>query len=506
MFTKSNKDRLGYGFLSVLLLLAFLARVLWLGNIPGINGDEAWYGLQVIGNKPAALQTPSGLPLNPFYIIPLWIFQRIFPPAFWVLRLPSVLAGLLLIILGFLLLKKPIGVIPAAIFAVLCAGLPDLIVYSRFGWDASETGLALLIVFYFALSKKWWACLVAEIAAIIVHPSNIYASVILIVLFGAEHFRYWLGSKLGKKIFGGIGIIIEVSVIFLLFDAKHAIPVELINQVLSLPSWLGMISAYGDIISGVMVYRYISTPELGLSLALHNIIVWTILLSTILLGCWYSIKRHHYYIVVFLAGFLASLVILHFSFLNEEFLAYNRYLQFLIVPTLLLVALCINEIVILSKSPWRPVGLAILLSSLGLFSLATNYFIPLMTTGGLSDPMFYTGPVEPKAAAVGIILGEKPIRSQTIVLAENWWIAEPMQYLLSTHPEYDVIEYDKSGLILIAIENILKQGGYIVGFSQGPINMTLIREIKGLNLSRIELFGYSKKPVIVIWHNLSFPN
>ena len=355
---KTYKDLPGYLVLSVLLFLAFLARVLWLGNIPGINGDEAWYGLQVIGNRPISWQTPSGNPLNPFYIIPLWIFQRFFPPTFWVLRLPALLAGLLLVILGFLLLKKRIGVVPTMIFVILSAGLPDLIVYSRFGWDASETGLAMLIVFYFALSKRWWLCLAAEIGAILVHPSNIFALVILIVLFGVEYSKRLVWSWRNVIILGALILISSVSGIGLLLNARRVgipdiLTGDVASRLFSLPNWLDLFSAYGDLISGVTVYRYIAGPVSGISLALHNIIVWTTLLSIVVMGCWWSIRRNNFRVVVLLGGLLASLALLYISLGTGVLLpGQERYSQFLIVPTLLLISLCINEIFLQSKSQW----------------------------------------------------------------------------------------------------------------------------------------------------------
>ena len=126
----------------------------------------------MIGTRPVTWFTPTGLPLNPFFIIPLWIVQCFSPPTFWVLRMPAVLSGLLLLALGYFLLKKQIGVLPALIFVALAAGLPDLnrLCSLRLGIPL-ETGLAMLIVFYFALSRKWGLCLVA---VVLDHPTDEY--------------------------------------------------------------------------------------------------------------------------------------------------------------------------------------------------------------------------------------------------------------------------------------------------------------------------------------------
>jgi hypothetical protein len=508
----NNKSDLpGYLVFSLVLLLSFLARILWLGNLPGINGDEAWYGLQVIGTRALSWQTPTGNPLNPFYILPLRIIQQFSPPALWVLRLPALLAGLLLLILGFVLLRKCIGTSSAVVFLILSAGLPDLIVYSRFGWDTSETGLAMLIVFYFAFSKRWWLCLAAVIGALLVHPSNIFALVILIVVFGAEFSKRIVWSRRNAIILGVSILVCSLSGVGLLLVARRAgipniLTGEIAARILNLPGWLGMISAYGDLLSGVTVYRYIAGPVSGVSLALHNIIFWFSFLPIVILGCWRSIRRNNFRVVALLGGLAASLAVVYI-FLGAGMLApgHERYSQFLVVPSLLLISLCIDEIFFHSKTQWKPIGLALAFALLGLFSLTMNYFIPIFTYGGQTHRTFNTGPHEPKAEAVAIILNDNPAGNRTTILAEDWWIAEPMQYLLSKYPEFEVVEYDTSTLDGAAIEDILKKGGYVVGFTQGPLDTTYMEEIQNPTIGRAEIFGYSGKPILTIWHSMPFP-
>ena len=137
-------------FLWSLLLAVFgtgiAFRSLWLANIPGINGDEAWYGAQLRDLPHFTWHTPSGNIVDPFHMLPLALSQFLFPSGFLALRLPSLLSGLLLIGLGWLIFRKSLSPTVALIFALLVAGSPDLIAYSRFGWDASHTGLATLFV------------------------------------------------------------------------------------------------------------------------------------------------------------------------------------------------------------------------------------------------------------------------------------------------------------------------------------------------------------------------
>ena len=82
-----------------------------------------------------------------------------------------------------------------------------------------------------------------------------------------------------------MGLFFVVLVLFLVLEFKRiGIAGLATDQLFSLPGWLGLFASYGDLISGVMLYRYISTPIQGLTLVLHDLFIWVILLSTIILG------------------------------------------------------------------------------------------------------------------------------------------------------------------------------------------------------------------------------
>src|SRR5262249_21935674 len=81
-------DKNGNKYVDIVLGVAValvLAVSLWfrcvdLDHVPGVNGDEAYYGITVIelreGHSPP-LRTYSGLPLNPFYSGPLFLLHLI---------------------------------------------------------------------------------------------------------------------------------------------------------------------------------------------------------------------------------------------------------------------------------------------------------------------------------------------------------------------------------------------------------------------------------------------
>jgi hypothetical protein len=145
------------------------------------------------------------------------------------------------------------------------------------------------------------------------------------------------------------------------------------------------------------------------------------------------------------------------------------------------------------------------LASLGLFSMLENYFVPMLTTGGLSDRSYCTGPIEPKVAVVSTILKDGSARPQTIILAENYWIGEPVDYLISDHPGFKILLYNDLHLDQTSVEDILGNGGYVIGFYHNPLDTTVMQKIQNPALGRIEINKFSGKPILVIWHIWSSP-
>src|SRR5262245_46473531 len=129
-----------------LVAVSFLYRVLWLNRLPGINGDEAWYGVQVqrfMHGEPWSGRTPTGLPINPLLFLTEWLLLSIFKPSFWILRLPIVIWSAVGLVLTYVLYRWVYGDRRGALcVACLTACLPAHLAYSRFCWDGSFSFLS----------------------------------------------------------------------------------------------------------------------------------------------------------------------------------------------------------------------------------------------------------------------------------------------------------------------------------------------------------------------------
>jgi 4-amino-4-deoxy-L-arabinose transferase-like glycosyltransferase len=179
----------------VLLVAAVALRVWHLANVPGVNGDEAWYGarvMQVLHGEPIPWRTPTGNPINVFYFVPLLLLHAVFHPSFLLLRSVAVASGLAAIVANYFLCQRVFGKTTAVTAAILTAVLPINIAYSRFGWDACQSVLACTLVVYFALlctaepTRGCWrlALLLALISSIVVHPTNLLLAPIALVSLG----------------------------------------------------------------------------------------------------------------------------------------------------------------------------------------------------------------------------------------------------------------------------------------------------------------------------------
>jgi len=189
-----------------LVIVAVWFRCRCLGNVPGVNGDEAWYGVQAVETlRDGSFQfrTPTGNPSNPFFLGPLVLLHAWFPPSVVLLRSVAVASGLAALLVNWLLCRWVFDRATAAVSTVLLAVWPVSIVYSRFAWDASQSVLATLPVVYLSLAtlrfpeRRWLlvpTMVVAIGAAVWVHPTNLFAAATAVAALGL-----WQRQALGGR-------------------------------------------------------------------------------------------------------------------------------------------------------------------------------------------------------------------------------------------------------------------------------------------------------------------
>jgi len=513
-----------------------------LENIPGFNGDEAWYGVQAVqllrgGGFDA--NTPTGNLLNPFFLGPLVLLHAVFPPSFALLRSVAVAGGIAALLLNWFLCRKIFDRPTAWISTTLLAILPINIAYSRFAWDASQSVAATLPVWYCALAairfpqrfRQWMvAALLAQIVAFLVHPTNIFTVAVLVTAAvfhqrGAK-FRESL-ERLRENRRWRIGIlaagILLAGGIFWL--SRTPLPRALWRRItgvhkLELPEGTPPLSVlYPRLFTGGTIYRYLAgshswfewpLAEEGEGFELDVAAFWIVLAAAAaILLCTGTNERRPEQRALVAAWALTCA--------GFWLLAGSRAL----IPELERYALCLIAPIVLMFSRAAALAftrdtyaariatlLALVFGGAMLADFHTHYFRFIEQTGGRAHRTFRTGPVEPKAAALAYIQDHRPRRETTApgktrIITSQWWLLYPLRYLAAGDDTLVVLGDKEAEQQSVAIGQGARHGTvWYVEFSRSPPLKKRMAEWSSAEVERHEIKDFSNRPIITLLHPL----
>jgi hypothetical protein len=517
-------------------------RVRGLGNLPGINGDEAWYGIQayqIAAGRSSALRTPMGLPLNPFFTgmeVPLALAFR---PSFWILRVPAVLSGILTMALIFCLGSRILDRSTALIATIILGVLPSGIGYSRFGWDASQTPLFGFLALYFAFRGKTLWMLISFAVGLLIHVSNIFLFPVLLAPFVVtvwNHEKEPAKRRLVLVLTALLGIVGLVALVLInpgsgsIRFAERAAP----------SNWLRFLGDYGRLISGIALYEFVVGPVSTLTRVLYDTAFWGLFFAVTVLGVPRLIRERRWDRLSLGVGLVAGALSLYLCTKPDVIQPHReRYGMYLIVPTILYMASLITTILPRTDEvrlrPARQAGFIVMLvlGWLMLYSFKVQYFDALRATGGESHLAFRTSYVEPKQQVMRLILEDlagsnrvaandrvaarspggpdRPMgpvgeRVRPIV-AENWWLYWPIRFLACRNPEVDVIPFEEDPSFLVLADRgnrppamtTLSMGGYAVAFAGGPLEQLLTSTFASDRLVQWAILDYGGRRLITVF-------
>ena len=200
-------------------LAAAWLRVFSLQSIPQHNTDESYIGLQgwrMLRGEPFAWTTTSGNLIDPFLVAMQAPLQLLMGPSLLALRLPAVICGALAVGLLYVLMKGWIGRPTAGFAAMALATLPIAVVVSRHGLEYSQTPLLGVLAAWAAYRGKGLAAMAVLLAALLVHPTNIFLVPIWLPLFTLRN----LGPRCGDRracVRGGIAIVFSLACVLVPF-------------------------------------------------------------------------------------------------------------------------------------------------------------------------------------------------------------------------------------------------------------------------------------------------
>jgi hypothetical protein len=483
---------------ALLVAVAVAFRLYALGRLPGINGDEAWYGvrvLQLLAGEPVEWRTPNGNlpgPLHTALLVPL---QAVLPRSFVVLRLPALLSSLAQLALTWFVVRRHFGRQAALVALVLTAVLPVNVAYARFGWDPSHSGLVAVAALHFALSGGAWASAGLLAFALAVHPTNVFLGPFLFTAFLFAEVRRRGGWRAAapRSALHGVLLLATLGVLRVVTGggAGHGFGAGALGRLAS-PSEMGtFVRLFVRFLSGDTTFQYVAGAGYGSARTAVELVVGTLLATVLVLGgvrlARSPVAAEHGVV----AGWLATIPAFYALAGNMALQAsIERYALVLVVPTLVAVTVLLGAVGERMGRRWLvPAGVGVM-GVLALVGFADRYLAAIEATGSTSETGFWTGPVEPKAEAFRLIAIEAGARGGARVVTEDYWTFQPLAYL-AHGTKVEVVEAQS------APRAPLPGGTYWVGFAGGPLE----RWARGQPslLPRWDVGGAGRRVALRVW-------
>ncbi|MEQ7874869.1 hypothetical protein ABDK56_12795 [Sphingomonas sp. ASV193] len=415
----------------IMLAIALAMRLLWLDRLVGIDGDEAWYGAlgqQWMSGHFVYWATPTGNYPGPIHAALVGIEQLVMPREFVALRLPSVVASIGAIALAGLIAWRHAGPAAACWAVVLMAALPGNIIYARYGWDPSYSGLLLLGGVAVAL-EGWAVATVALFAlAVLTHPTNIFgAPLLLLALLAGERRR---GRALVSARSGAAGVALllaGVAVLSTAVQATRAVTLGGALERLASPSqWFAYLFQYVRLLAGDPFFEQFAGKGYGALLSLVDVVGAAAVVGAAVAGV-IAVRREGLSPRAAILLGTAAMVAAYGLVAGPAPLTAptERYGFVLIAPSALALAFAVPRM-----SRWPE---ATALGTAGTALLAATALLYLVPLHDGARPMSWflrTGTSEPHARVADRLLAERakgPVR----VVAEDWFLMWPLRYRLN---------------------------------------------------------------------------
>ena len=496
--------------LAVVLPSLFL-RIYQLDTLPGINGDEAFAPVQLAemqrGN-PYSLRTSLGTPFNPLHSGVVMLVNAVAEPSFLVLRIPGLIYGLLTLLLAFLLLRNVLAERVALSSALLISALPLHIAYARMSDEPSLVPLMSLLCLYFACGGSRLKAAFALLAAIWVYPSCVFLLPLLAAPF-APSFVASIRERRLAAVMGDVAIVaVALIVSFLMVpDSRHSVVESLIGPALERTYDLGeagsFVYRFGNLLSGVTVYRRLTGQLSGLSLNLHVGLVWLIGAPVLFFGLRRMIREREASGLLLASGFALSLLSFYLVTGAGHLLpGLERHACMFTVPACVVFALCLDralaEARVASASSFIAAGISVLM----LASLYNHLFLTLKAEPWHAHRAYQTGPDEPKEVALRVILSLRDPEKYTLVRTQDWWLYWPIRYLSQDRERLHVSIFQKPRRALFPADHWSRDFGpdesetYAVAYPDGRMHRQLMAS--GAYDELQEIRGYQDYPVLVL--------
>jgi 4-amino-4-deoxy-L-arabinose transferase-like glycosyltransferase len=462
-----------------LLAVSFWLRGHELASLPGINGDEAWYGIQagqMLRGEKYLLRTPSALPVNPLFFGPVVLVHCFGAPSILLLRSVAVACGLATLAVNYCFARWLWDRRAAVCSTLVLAVLPVNIAYSRLAWDSCLSVATTLPVLYLVLASvrqpARGSTLLTAAAALLavaglVHPTNLFIGLALVpaaFVVRRDLVAAWqstwarLKSRPLAPVCGAL-VLLVLTAAAIGYTAQQPRVRKMMGQRLehvarwTQPEHLARslrlaLVRYPRLFVGGSVYRFMAGSGSALEWptavedeqpGIDVLLFWALLLAAgwrvwrstdgcrtedrVLLAAW----------ALQLAAFLAVGGVDGLKHHHE------RYALSLVAPVLAIVTRA--AMLLAAQRPRAAVALGLGASIAGWLLLADfqrSMFDFIHRTGGTSHLAFNTAQRDPKQAALEYALTQREPSQPVWILASEWWTYCPLRYLALGQPDVHV--------------------------------------------------------------------
>ena len=436
-------------------------RVWRLSSVPGVSGDEGWWGIQALAwlsGQAYETNTTSGNPIDLFLLIPVGLVHLIAPPSFATLRYFPALANLLALPLAFVMVRKTYGATTAALQTVALAVLPTAIAHSRICQDPSQTVFWTGVVIYSSLMaltvrrRPWVPFGVALLTfpiALWTHPTNVFISPFLLLPISRLVQPLLPVSPRARAALLIGGIVCLAAVPLAALQALRAFAGW--NEYVHKPwfamaterltdgaLWFEFAANNARLFNGVTIYHYFSGAR-PWTVPFDALFVLVVLAA--MAGFLRARRESSAAVDAGLIAACAGTWLLFYAFAGPEALRphFERWGLCLLVPGSLVITRGTARWIEQARVKWIPVGAAGTVAAALVATYYVNYFAEFAASGGRSHLTYVTAAMEPKAQAVAAVIQKRSGTEPVTIVASQWWLERPVRYLASAYPNLQVV-------------------------------------------------------------------
>ena len=485
----------------LIVAAAVAFRLVDLGWLPGMQGDEAWYGLQartLLAGGQVEWRTPTGNVPGMIQIGSLALLHALFAPSLLLLRIPTLLSSLAAMAVAYAVGRRFLSHASAVVALLLMAALPINIAYARFGWDPSHSGLLVLLAVYATwLNRRLLAAMIFALA-MTNHPSAVFIAPFLTLSYLAFDLARHDGRRaLTNTLSFAALLALAIAFVMLLSPVagEYLDAGKSLRRILSPPAWTDFLVSLAELISGQTSFSMVMGQGFGAPLPAIDTAILAGLFATAAGGLWLALRpRPDWPLLGIVTGWLASLLLLY---LIAGPWALHPGLERFGLPMMPLTALAVAAVLGRWSDRGRWGRLAQPLAAAAAVLLLAGFWSHYLSAGehpvGRPSQGYWTAAKDPGATAYSLISSAAGPNPKAAIVAEDWWIAEPIAYYASGS-QLKVVEAGKRP----DFNPDFPGGAYWVVYAGGHLDQSLGRRT-GFRLFRVIATNHPQNQLHIWW-------